>query len=67
MKFVIHLTYPIDYSFGLSNNEYYKNNKKDINQKIFSQRLKELRKEFNLTQEKLAKNHKHKPFCYFCL
>ncbi len=44
----------IDYVFELTNNNY-KNINSDINNKLSGTRLKELRKEYKLTQDKLAK------------
>lgn len=44
----------IDYVLGFTNTKNYHNNIKQINRKQMSQRLKELRKEFNLTQKELA-------------
>ena len=45
---------PINYLLGLDNNKQ-KQNLKEINNNLFSIRLKEFRKENKLTQEKLAK------------
>lgn len=45
----------IDYVFGLTNFETYQNNYADVDLKKVSQNLKDFRKEFKLTQEKLAK------------
>jgi len=45
----------IDYLFGLNDNLIYSNIKKDIDFNLSALRLKEFRKECNLTQEKLAK------------
>ena len=45
----------IDFILGLSNTPKYKNSKKTIDLNISSKRLKELRKDNNLTQQKLAK------------
>ena len=44
----------IDYLLGLSKNSIYPNIKSEIDNKLFSVRLKEFRKEHKLTQEKLA-------------
>lgn len=44
----------IDYLFELNNTINYKENKKDINEKLSGERLKALRKENKLTQEKLS-------------
>lgn len=44
----------IDYILNLSDNKNYKNNKHNIDSKLSSKRIKELRKEHKLTQEKLA-------------
>ena len=46
----------IDYLLGLTTIKNYKNTNKEINNLKFSNRLKELRKELKLTQEKLAQN-----------
>lgn len=45
----------LDYIFSFTNIRNYDNTKKEIDLKIVSNRLKEFRKENNLTQEKLAK------------
>ncbi len=45
----------IDYIFELSNKKNYANNREELNSKITSSRLKEFRKEFKFTQDKLAK------------
>ncbi len=44
----------IDYILGLTNNESYKSSVNDLNTPNIIKRLKEFRKENNLTQEKLA-------------
>lgn len=44
----------IDFIFELTNKRNYTNNKKDINMELSSNRLKEMRKHFNLTQVRLA-------------
>lgn len=44
----------LDYILNLTDIKQYKNYKKEINQKLFSERLKEFRKEKNITQNKLA-------------
>ena len=44
----------IDYIFDLTNAPQYKNVRKDINSSLAASRLKELRKENHLTQDKLA-------------
>ena len=45
----------IDYIFGFTNKTNYNNYQKEIDTKKVSKRLKEFRKDNNLTQEKLAK------------
>ena len=50
-----HFKISIDYIFDLTSIKRYKDEINRINTKISGQRLKELRKEFNLTQAKLAK------------
>ena len=45
----------IDYVFGLTNNVQYPNSKKEINREVTRQRLRQVRKENNYTQSKLAK------------
>ena len=45
----------LDYIFNFTNKENYSNIRKEINKELTRNRLKELRKENNLTQEKLAK------------
>ncbi len=45
----------IDYVLGLNDSKTYHNYKDEINKKIMVERLKELRKEYNLTQNQLAK------------
>ena len=45
----------IDYVMGLSKEKVYPNTKKDIDRKLLSIRLRELRIESKLTQEKIAK------------
>jgi transcriptional regulator with XRE-family HTH domain len=45
----------IDYIFGFTNKTNYNNYQKEIDTKKVSNRLKEFRKDNNLTQEKLAK------------
>lgn len=44
-----------DYIFGITNEPSYDNSKSDINPKLIEQRLKALRKEQNITQDKLQK------------
>ena len=45
----------LDYLFNFTNIKQYKNSKEQINPELSGKRLKEFRKENNLTQEKLAK------------
>ena len=45
----------IDYILGLDNKLQYKNSKKNINKNLLKIRLKELRKNNNLTQKEIAK------------
>ena len=44
----------LDYIFGFTNTRQYKNLNKEINNELIGQRLKEFRKNNNLTQEKIA-------------
>ncbi len=44
----------IDFIFGFAKKKQYNNSLKNINKELSSQRLKELRKEKNITQDKLA-------------
>lgn len=45
----------LDYIFGLTNKKHYPNSKKEINRDTVRLRLKQVRKENNYTQRKLAK------------
>ena len=49
-----YLNISLDYIFGFTNKRNYPNYRKDINQGLTSNRLKELRKGKKLTQEKLS-------------
>ena len=49
-----YLNISLDYIFGFTNKRNYPNYRKDINQGLTSNRLKELRKERKLTQGKLS-------------
>lgn len=53
-KLSIYFDVSIDYLLGLNKTKQYKKTENDINTKEFIKRLKELRKENKLTQEKLA-------------
>ena len=54
-KFANHFQLSFDYIFDFTNIKCYQDEIAKIDTKISGQRLKELRKEFNLTQTKLAK------------
>lgn len=54
-NFCNHFDVSIDYIFEFTTTKKYTDEIEEISTKISSQRLKELRKEFNLTQAKLAK------------
>lgn len=45
----------LDYIFGFTNEKKHKKSKKEINRDLMRERLKELRKENNMTQKDLAK------------
>lgn len=57
----------IDYLLGLSNIRKYVNSKQEINKKLFSKRLKLLRKKYNITQQYLAEkiNAHHSTICNY--
>lgn len=53
--FANYFSVSIDYVLGLTNTKQYENSKKEINREITRQRLRQIRKENNYTQSKLAK------------
>lgn len=57
----------IDYLLGLSDIKKYANSKHEINKNLFSQRLKLLRKQHNITQQYLAEkiNAHHSTICNY--
>ena len=54
-KICNHFNVSLDYIFNFTNQENYSNYRREISKELTRNRLKELRKENNLTQEKLAK------------
>ena len=56
-----HFNISLDYVFSFSNLQRYNNSRLEINNKLSGERLKELRKELNFTQDKLAKILKTAP------